>query len=432
MVMGDLSPMSRQMLLDDFVDGLFYELYQQKWRRFAKVQHYVARAGDAAYLALLVHYTVAIKKDPVQVDRTMIPLLVLLFSAVMCAFEVAATMQWVRGRRSSHSSWVAIGRRLVLWMGDLMMYRRLAGICCSATGCILVLSRRDETHQPDGAGDEAVWTCLGVGMLLHMSFFIHMISVPFARLGIFTLVVERILTSDVPTFLTFFSFYLFNFACSMYAVYPRAGSATLSYVAAFNDPISAGKLMLEVGYLQSRFPIEYPMGELQLKRELVDATEPPADCELPAACERLKRELVDATEPSPPLLPPPLLSELGGAQQVNFWIFCAMYLMCLILITILLLRLFMAMLSATFNTTRQAAQLEWRLQFARQVMKAELMHPGMLTGRSTFCGQWIDGKYMYAKTARTTLSPDGLRAGVDTVGVDTTGVDMARRPLPWG
>ena len=254
-------------------------------------------------------------------------------------------------------------------MGDLMMYRRLAGICCSATGCILVLSRRDETHQPDGAGDEAVWTCLGVGMLLHMSFFIHMISVPFARLGIFTLVVERILTSDVPTFLTFFSFYLFNFACSMYAVYPRAGSATLSYVAAFNDPISAGKLMLEVGYLQSRFPIEYPMGELQLKRELVDATEPPADCELPAACERLKRELVDATEPSPPLLPPPLLSELGGAQQVNFWIFCAMYLMCLILITILLLRLFMAMLSATFNTTRQAAQLEWRLQFARQVMK---------------------------------------------------------------
>ena len=60
------------------------------------------------------------------------------------------------------------------------------------------------------------------------------------------------------------------------------------------------------------------------------------------------------------------------------------------------------------------------------------MHPGMLTGRSTFCGQWIDGKYMYAKTARTTLSPDGLRAGVDTVGVDTTGVDMARRPLPWG
>ena len=38
MEMGDLPPRSREMLLDDFMDGLLYKLYQQKWHRLAKLR----------------------------------------------------------------------------------------------------------------------------------------------------------------------------------------------------------------------------------------------------------------------------------------------------------------------------------------------------------------------------------------------------------
>ena len=62
------------------------------------------------------------------------------------------------------------------------------------------------------------------------------------------------------------------------------------------------------------------------------------------------------------------------------------------------LRLFMATLAATFNATRMAAQLEWRLQFARHVFRAELMHPNCFG--STCCGEEVDGKRMYMKTTR--------------------------------
>ena len=58
----------------------------------------------------------------------------------------------------------------------------------------------------------------------------------------------------------------------------------------------------------------------------------------------------------------------------------------------------MATLAATFNATRMAAQLEWRLQFARHVFRAELMHPNCFG--STCCGELVDGKRMYAKTTR--------------------------------
>ena len=48
--------------------------------------------------------------------------------------------------------------------------------------------------------------------------------------------------------------------------------------------------------------------------------------------------------------------------------------------------------------TRMAAQLEWRLQFARHVFRAELMHPNCFG--STCCGEEVDGKRMYIKTTR--------------------------------
>lgn len=60
----------------------------------------------------------------------------------------------------------------------------------------------------------------------------------------------------------------------------------------------------------------------------------------------------------------------------------------MMLLVILLLRLLMAMLSATFTQTRLAATLEWRVQFARYMLEIELV-AGWL-GQDTNGGEPVD------------------------------------------
>jgi hypothetical protein len=188
--------------------------------------------------------------------------------------------------------------------------------------------------------------------------------------------------------------YLLNFTFTLYVVYPRAGDGTLLFVSAFNDPLLAVKKMLELGFGQLRFPIE-------LRSTFGDNARDSAG------------SVVNAPGTDELL---PAVSELSLGQQVTFALFCVVYIGCLVMLSILLLRLFMAMLSATYNAARQAAQLEWRLQFARYVIRAELMHPRWLG--DTECGEMIDGKRMYVKTARRSyehpgeymLQPAGLQA----------------------
>jgi hypothetical protein len=152
--------------------------------------------------------------------------------------------------------------------------------------------------------------------------------------------------------------YLIAFTFTLYTVYPRAGDESLPFVPEFNDPGLAIKRMLEFGFSGRTFAILLP-------------------------------------DPDYPV------SQLSIGRQIDLWLFAGIYFLCLVMLSILLLRLFMATLAATFNTARMAAQLEWRLQFARHVFRAELMHPNCFG--STACGEDIDGKRMYVKVTRTDL-----------------------------
>lgn len=64
---------------------------------------------------------------------------------------------------------------------------------------------------------------------------------------------------------------------------------------------------------------------------------------------------------------------LSLGAQTAFLLFTGFYYFCMVLIVVVLLRLFMAMLSATFAGVNQAALLTWRLQFARHVLHHELI-----------------------------------------------------------
>lgn len=73
---------------------------------------------------------------------------------------------------------------------------------------------------------------------------------------------------------------------------------------------------------------------------------------------------------------------------------------------IVLLRVFMAMLTTTFNAVNKDALLRWRLQYARHILQHELI--AIRTGGSTKAGEQIDGQSFY--TFRAYLDIDSAAA----------------------
>ena len=96
-----------------------------------------------------------------------------------------------------------------------------------------------------------------------------------------------------------------------------------------------------------------------------------------------------------------------------------------ILLVILLLRMLMAMLTATFAGVRQAMTLEWRIQFCRLVAQYELI--AMRTGVETAAGKRIGQSWCYefetydevdvapiSASRRALLAPPKAKFTVDT------------------
>ena len=154
---------------------------------------------------------------------------------------MATLLAWIRERIGARSTPRAILRRLLPFMNELQMVRRGLTTIFQLVGCALLLSHRDDAHRADGVADEAVWPCLAISFYFHARYCVCHLCVPSKRFGIFSLVVERLMTSEVPLFLTFFVLYLLNFTCTLFLVYPRAGNGTLPFANGFNDPRTAIK-----------------------------------------------------------------------------------------------------------------------------------------------------------------------------------------------
>lgn len=326
-----------------------------------------------------------IKTRPHVADRVIVPSLLLVLSLLFGCIDIVIVGSWATGQRRSGTSWAVLLRtKLQPFLRQLQLIRRFLTTIFQLAGSIALLtSHRDRIPSTDGAGDEMAWVCLGIAFYFQMRYTMLFLSVPFTHFGVFSVVIERLMSFEVPLFLTMYLLYLTTFGGTLFIVYPRAGNGSLPYAPAFNDARTAFQEMLELAFTVGKFKIDYPL------RGIAGA---------PAS-------LLD--DAGVPMVFP---EDLSGWRLLGMWLFIVFYALCLVILAILMLRLFMALLSATFNTTRARAQLEWRLQFAAHVLQAELLLPERLG--STYAGKLIDGRYCYVKRARaeaTTTHPPLLR-----------------------
>ena len=98
-------PLAAQMCLDDkFMDGFLFNLFVEKWHRFARRQHWAKIVLDLSYLVLMLINGVALKHEPLTADRVVIPSVLVLLGTLEAGLDVATLQGWMRERLLAGSS----------------------------------------------------------------------------------------------------------------------------------------------------------------------------------------------------------------------------------------------------------------------------------------------------------------------------------------
>ncbi len=317
MLAPEALPASQQMLLDKFMSGFLWELFQQKWRRFGRRLHIIFRFVDLLSLVLLVYLGLSLKEAPLTADRRVVPAVGVVVCAANLLYNVTKAALWYRDKGTM------IGTR----------GRRIAMHAISVLACASILVN---SHPPseDGMGDELAWALLAIAAFTEGMNAISNLFIPYQQMGIFARVVERLLANDVQVFLTFFFLYLTCFWTAMYLTYPRAGTGEVKLVQEFNSMRDSFEAMVNLGIAGIHFDIDFSRS---------------------AEVQEWQTDVSHAL------------------RFLNLIIFSGFYYYCMLLLVILLLRMLMAMLTATFAAVRTQSELEWRLQFGRHVLELQLI-----------------------------------------------------------
>ena len=107
----DATPMTRELLLDTFMQGFLHELFLSKWRRFAGSIYYLLRTIDFAYLLVVLYQGFVLKQNP-YANVTPATYASLALASVLAFVEFSACFLWWRNEsqcdiRSLRSAWQA-------------------------------------------------------------------------------------------------------------------------------------------------------------------------------------------------------------------------------------------------------------------------------------------------------------------------------------
>lgn len=321
------APMSaREMLLDDFMNGLLHDLFRRKWRRFARWYNLMLRAFDTLLLALQFAIAFNLKQEPERADRVVLPIVAIFTVSAMTILELRTIVVWYKANsRQQRNDWEIV-QKLCRWLGSFNVYRKMTVYVISFVALLLILRSRDDSH-PNGEGDEPVWGLLGIANFLLISSLLQELFVPWPTMGVFAIIIESVIP-DTWVWVVFNSLYVIAFWSTLYILYPRAGAGILDQVEEFNSLGQSFKTAWDVGFHVSSFEISFEDFE-----------------------------------------------HLAYWAKGVWCLFALTYYSMMLMIAVLLIRLLMAMLTARFNRINAMAQLEWRHRLAQHVLRAELMWP---------------------------------------------------------
>ncbi|KAL1499226.1 hypothetical protein AB1Y20_013732 [Prymnesium parvum] len=160
-----------EMLLDTFMDGFIQRLFLQKWERFAKYVWAITRAFELLLLGLNLVLAFRVKEDPTA-DRFALTVVLMVNVGLLLAFELLCVVMWW-----SNQGFVVSFRKLIEWMNEQFILRKVFCYLIALVACILILAEK-QGNSDDGEGDEVVWLFLSFSVLLQLLFIVRAISIP--------------------------------------------------------------------------------------------------------------------------------------------------------------------------------------------------------------------------------------------------------------
>ena len=403
---------TKEMLLDEFMDGLLHRLFVEKYKKACIYIHYLMRAVDVVYLASMYALGFWMKEYPTEVLTPTTT-----FGAILPYITLAAIVPLLEEDLRSAAAWWAsarggprdeesrkllkegglagrfsIGGRdaktLFQWMQSHGMFTRLLGWGCAVWAQLWLLALRGRSPT-DAAWPPTAYTArdrldvllapLSIACFLHTGAFFDAYLFVFARVGILYKACFQMLYTDVKSWMVLFLVFLMNYGMVMYFVYPH-----FAYTP-------------EEDFITTQYanvPASYK-----------DADTEPAPRFLKMAS--AFQSLVDLAFLGEPLELDFLVYQPQDSSYRTVWksalffIFVLYYYFYVLMSLILLLNLLIAMMGDTYGKAIEGATLGWRVDFARRVLRLELqlnfLHRLGLISLS--CGQKVgtgkDAKWVF-------------------------------------
>jgi len=212
-----------------------------------------------------------------------------------------------------------------------------------------------------------LWAVLALSLLIFVQAFFGALLAPFQRLGVFLHTSFKMMAKDISIFLALFAMFFFNYGFAMYICYPRAGQRGLPYVPHFN----------------------YFLGAVTEMAELAVTGDP------------IKLHL---DQPSPETT----------AMWIEMCLFMLLYVIYTLFTLVLLLNLLIAMMGTTFVEVQGEAIREWRVLYARNILRLEMLAETLskppFSLWSTRGGEELNGRYYVFSRTQDDIDPNASTA----------------------
>jgi len=407
-----------ELLLDEFMQGFIHKLFVQKWNLFGWRIHYTRRAIDVLIFFALLAVAFALKDDLASqhsawMHPTCWAMLVLMFVAieeegrnallywrntaglggvvVKPRERLATTLRWCKSH-AVHTmlisySFTSAALLLVLTGSLEDPYAALEG--AGASNVTLLDASSDYVYTEDmttpvNAPNVAImWTLLAFGLLIMCAYNATTLFMPYEHMSVFMLSFTKMFKNDLAIFLLLFGYFMTAFSAAMFILYPRSGEGIITTIPAFNTWYSALYAQLGVALVGN---------------------------------------------PTTLYTDPALLEPLGPWEMVDMMLFFVCYFFFVLISLILLLNLFIAMLSNTFEESTQEAILQSRTSFAQGILKLELLADsfGMPTKVGEAQGEGGDTRVFAFRSVKKNSEGGGTGGSADPFEVPDEGGAIAR------
>jgi len=333
----DASRRTQELLSDDCMRGLLFELIREKWRNQARVYFGVTVLLLGLYALSLTIFACPSIFALGGASPRLLAATTLAFALVSVEEEVRELTMWIQQSRAEEASArrdkylgfaplaTSVWRMLTLRHSEV----RYTSLLCALLACLLVLSATDA----DAAfASERVRVLLALACSTCWLLVFMQIFVPFEHLGVFSAMVGKMLFQDVRNFLIVQLPIMLAFSTSMHVLHAHAPAARYSL---FWSTMETLFMMLFVG-------ADVNMNEASASGAYFDrGSFKPEDSFAPV-------------------------------------LFYLLYVTFIIVSVILMLNLLIALMSSTYESSQLEATLTWRISFARLVFRMDTLGPRVL------------------------------------------------------